>query len=250
MPIESRINLGRWSRDEIEAMLKEGAALSGIGERIDFLSGRVLGVPYEGSTLVGAPDAPEALVVNLHAVDCFTYLDYVEAMRLADSFPRFIDGLVQVRYRAGNVAYTARRHFFTDWCETPRVRDVTDLIAPGHVATAEKTLNRKDATSLYLAGIDVVERQVRYIPANSLDERILGALRTGDYVGICAPGAGLDVTHVGIAVRRRDALVLRHASSVAGSVVEQDFAAYMRQTPGMIVVRPHAVNVASGGRTP
>ncbi len=231
-------------------MLKHGAALVDISERIDFLSGRFLGVPYGESTLVGSPATPETLVVNLQAVDCFTYLDYVEAMRLADSFTRFIDRLMQVRYREGNVAYTARRHFFTDWLETPRVEETTDLIAPGHAVAAEKTLNRKDAASLYLAGIDVAARQVRYIPANSLDERVLSALRTGDYVGIYAEAPGLDVTHVGIAVRRGGALLLRHASSAAGSVVEQDFAVYVRQTPGIIAVRPVAVDAASGGRTP
>ncbi len=248
--IESLINLGQWSRDEIEAMLTEGAALTDIGERIDVLSARFLGVPYGESTLIGAPGTPERLVVNLQAVDCFTYLDYVEAMRLADSFTRFIDVLRQVRYRGGSVAYAARRHFFTDWLKTPRVKDVTDRIAPGHVVTAEKTLNRKDATSLYLADIDVVGRHVRYIPGASMDERVLRALRTGDYVGIYAEAPGLDVTHVGIAVRCRNGLLLRHASSAAGRVVEQDFAAYVRQTPGIIVVRPNAIDGFSGGRTP
>lgn len=248
--IESRINLGQWSRGEIEAMLTEGAALTDIGERIDVLSGRFLGVGYGESTLVGSTETREALVVNLHAVDCFTYLDYVEAMRLADSFTRFIDVLKQVRYRGGDVTYIARRHFFTDWLEAPRVKDVTDRLAPDHVVTAEKTLNRKDAASLYLAGIEVVQRHVRYIPRHSMDERVLSALRTGDYVGIYAESPGLDVTHVGIAVRRRNRLLLRHASSASGRVVEQDLAAYVRQTPGIIVVRPNELYGSSGGRTP
>jgi hypothetical protein len=244
MPMEHRINLGQWGRQELEAMLEDAAAITGMGERIDFLSGRFLGVPYGESTLIGGPDEPEALVVNLQAVDCFTYLDYVEAMRMADSYTRFIDRLREVRYRGRNVAYTARRHFFTDWLETSRVEETTGLIAPDRVVTAEKALNKKDATSLYLAGIGVTERRVRYIPADALDQRILGALRTGDYVGIYAQSAGLDVTHVGIAVRRSGALLLRHASSAAGSVVEQDLASYVRQTPGVIILRPAAADAA------
>ncbi len=249
MPIESIINLGQWSRDEIAAMLKDTAAVADTGGRIDALSGRFLGVAYGESTLVGAPGEPEALVVNLQAVDCFTYLDYVEAMRLSDSFPRFVDALARVRYREGIVAYTARRHFFTDWLETPRVREVTEAIAPEKVVAAEKTLNKKDAESLYLAGIGVTERRVRYIAAYSLDERTLREIRTGDYVGIYAEAPGLDVTHVGIAIHGSSGLLLRHASSAAGSVVEQDLAAYVRQTPGIMVLRPVGIEAVSGGRT-
>jgi hypothetical protein len=51
---------------------------------------------------------------------------------------------------------------------------------------------------------------------------------------------GLDVSHVGIIIRDRDALLLRHASSDRRfrKVVDQDFQTYISGKPGLIVLRP------------
>jgi hypothetical protein len=65
-------------------------------------------------------------------------------------------------------------------------------------------------------------------------------MRTGDYAGIYSETEGLDVSHVGIVIRKQDALFLRHASSAlgAGAVIDQDFLEYMKGRPGLILLRP------------
>ncbi|TLM65313.1 MAG: DUF1460 domain-containing protein [Deltaproteobacteria bacterium] len=236
----------RGADDEIppawHGLLQQAAGVTDPGARAVLLSERFLGVPYRADTLVGGPDRPEQLVVRLEAVDCFTFLDYVEALRRSTSAGEFRERLAQVRYRDGLVAWERRRHFFTDWAAAPggRILDVTREIGGDRTRQALKQLNRKADGSLILPGVAVQERFVSYLPAAALDAGLLDRLRPGDYLGIYTAAAGLDVTHVGLAVRHDGRLLLRHASSrrEAGRVVDSDLAAYLAGKPGLVVLRP------------
>jgi hypothetical protein len=81
---------------------------------------------------------------------------------------------------------------------------------------------------------------VRYIPSSLLHDQIINRIETGDYVGIYSDCKGLDVTHVGIFIKQRKSLFLRHASSVQEKrkVVDQDFIEYVKNKPGIVVFRP------------
>ena len=240
---EEEIRLGRWRPEEIDEMLATAPAMPGAG--IDFISGRFLDVPYGASTLIGSPGVPEVFVVNLQAVDCFTYLDYVESMRLSRSFREFRRSLRRVRYRSGLVSYGSRRHFFTDWTASRRVRDATRLIGRGKAAAVLKTLNRKADGASILPEIPPISRKVVFIPALALDRLVLDMLETGDYIGIYTPAEGLDVSHAGICIRREKRILLRHASSTAQRVIDQDFVAYMEGKPGIVVLRPQLWTAAA-----
>jgi hypothetical protein len=242
--VETR--LGRWSAGELEEMLAAASAMDGLSARIDFISSRFLGVPYGESTLIGSPGVPEVFVIDLQAVDCFTYLDYVESMRLSRTFSEFRRHLRRVRYRSGTVAYGARRHFFTDWTASTRVQDVTGAIGGENAAVAAKTLNRKDGGGSILPGIPPVGRKIVFIPAGKLEGPTLDGLRTGDYIGIYAPAGGLDVSHVGICIRGENRILLRHASSIAQKVIDQDFEPYMEGKPGIVVLRPRELRAKRG----
>jgi hypothetical protein len=230
--------LGPWSTGELEQMLAAASVMPGLPARIDFISGSFLGVPYGESTLIGSPEVPEVFVINLQAVDCFTYLDYVESMRVSRTFSEFRRHLRRLRYKSGTVAYGARRHFFTDWATSTRVHDVTGVIGRENAAAAAKTLNRKGGGGSILPGIPPVERKIVFIPTERLDRPALDGLRTGDYIGIYAPAEGLDVSHVGICIRRENRILLRHASSIAQKVIDQDFTPYIEGKPGIVVLRP------------
>jgi hypothetical protein len=219
------------------------STLSDPGLRIGMISKEFLGVPYEGFTLVGSREVPERLVIGLDGVDCFTFIDYVEAMRLSRSMADFRDALIRVRYREGRVAFEGRKHFFTDWVQPPDglVRDITREIGGAACVSAVKKLNLKEDGSLFLPGIMVREREVRYIPAESVDSSLEERLKTGDYVGIYTHVPGLDVSHVGIFAREGNAAFLRHASSSEGlrRVVDQEFGTYIAAKPGIVVMRPY-----------
>lgn len=237
------MNLGRWTEETLDRLLQEATGMPDASARIAFLSGRFLGLPYQANTLIGADDRPEEFVLNLAAVDCFTLFDYVEAMRRARSFPDFVAALKLVRYQGGRVSYRTRNHFFTDWLEynSGFVRDVTSVVGGGAVRVARKTLNQREDGTAYLAGIPQTQRDIPCIPAERMTEGVVARLRTGDYLGVCARDAGLDVTHVGIVIRGED-VFLRHASSDAETmrVVDCRLQDYLSGKPGIIVLRPAA----------
>ena len=236
------IILGRWTQNELDHIIREASEIRDVGKRIDSLSGRFLGVKYKASTLIGDMNTPEVFVIDLQGVDCFTYLDYIEAMRLSRSFSEFKENLKRVRYRSGKVAFENRNHFFTDWrvFNSAYVDDITEKIGGLRTKSIRKVLNLGKDGTYFLPGITPVEREIQYIPSTAVDETVTGRLRTGDYVGIYTKIQGLDVTHTGIIIKKQDRVYLRHASSAKNNrkVVEQDLIAYISKTPGLIVFRP------------
>lgn len=205
------------------------------------VSGEFLGTPYGANTLVGSADVPEELVVELQRVDCFTYADYVEALKRAGNRDEFINSLIAVRYKNGVVTFANRKHFFTDWAASaPAVAgDVTESLSDNVIRTT-KQLNAKDSGGVYLTGLPVVERTVTYLPSAQVDADVISRLRTGDYLGAYAEDGGLDVTHVGIFINSPDGPVFRNASSLRAnnSVVDTPLSDYLNTVPGVVVLRP------------
>jgi hypothetical protein len=238
--MKGKILLGAWSESELNRLIAESTKVKDIGERITFLSGQFLGVPYKESTLIGGATTPETLVINIEAFDCFTFLDCIEAMRLSRSFADFHENLTRVRYKAGIVRYDRRNHFFTDWSEQNRafVSDRTKEIGGKKTETVTKILNRKDDGSSLLPGIAPIKRIISYITSEGMNKTVCARLQTGDYVGIYSDLPGLDVSHVGIVVKDGPCINFRHASSAARKVVDQDFSEYISDKAGIIILRP------------
>ena len=82
--------------------VRNNAPGAGLSERSETVSRQFLGVPYGANTLIGSANESEQLVVELQKVDCFTYADYVEALKRADNREEFIDRLIEVRYKDGS----------------------------------------------------------------------------------------------------------------------------------------------------
>lgn len=236
------IKLGRWTEESVERMLVEASSIADTGTRIEFISAQFLNTPYKGSTLAGGINTPEVFVIDLSAVDCFTFIDYIETMRRADSFALFKKNLKDLRYRGGNIAYTERNHFFTDWSVYNQdfIEDVTEEASASQFRKAEKRLNEKKDGTPYLPGISASVRRVSYIPSGDVHGAVAASLKTGDYIGIYSEDTGLDVTHAGVIIRKKDTVFLRHASSrkTNGGVVDEDLLEYLKTRPGIIVLRP------------
>lgn len=237
-----KIVFGKWTEDTIDRIINKASELKGAGARIEFLSAQFLGTQYKEDTLVGSKDITEELAINLEWVDCFTFIDYIEAMRISKSFSEFKSNLMKVRYRSGNISYESRNHFFTDWREfnSGLVEDATEKIGAGKSKRIKKVLNRRDDGKYLLQGIPCREREVVYIPSESVDDAVIESLRTGDYAGIYSVKDGLDVSHAGIIIKDRDKTLLRHASSSAKNrkVVDENFREYIDDKPGIVLLRP------------
>jgi Protein of unknown function (DUF1460) len=205
------------------------------------VSALFLQVPYGADTLIGSSSVPEQLVVELTPVDCFTYADYVEALKRSTNRTEFLAQLAQIRYVGGGVTFTQRRHFFTDWAadEPANATDVTaSLGAPAE--RVAKMLNQKDSGGNYLPGLPLRPRMVLYLPSARVSDTVIANLRTGDYLGAYAEDGGLDVTHVGIFIDTTAGPVLRNASSLQANnqVVDTPLPEYLKTVPGVVVLRP------------
>jgi hypothetical protein len=242
MAIKELINTGKWSLEDIEQLIRAAVSISGPGERISYLSRQFLGVKYEGNTLTGDIDTEEIFTINFEGVDCFTLVDYVEAMRLSSSFAAFRAALRKVRYQNGMVSFDRRNHFFTDWAvfNRDKVEDISLSVAPGKTRLVKKQLNVKEDGLLFVPGIKVSQREINYVPSTIIDDAVIDSLETGDYIGIYSGLKGLDVSHIGIYIREGDNILLRHASSRSENmrVLDEDFMAYVSTKPGIIVLRP------------
>ena len=237
----AEINLGMWRQEDLEKIIRKAAQIRIKGRKVDFISRQFLGIHYREDTLIGNEKTAEIFVVDLSGVDCFTFIDYVEALYLSDSISTFKNNLIQVRYRSGIISFDHRNHFFSDWSvfNPNLIEDVTVQVGGSLARSFRKKLNVKEGGALYLPGIAPVERTIDYIPAAALNESVMRKCKTGDYIGIYAEDPGLDVTHVGIFIRSKGKAYFRHASSSPEhrKVIDQDFRAYMTGKPGFLVFR-------------
>lgn len=205
------------------------------------VSALFLHVPYGADTLIGSASVPEQLVVELSRVDCFTYADYVEALKRSSNSADFIAQLTQIRYRGGDISFTQRRHFFTDWAADAPA-NATDVTASLGAPTEQvaKILNLKDSGGSYLPGLPPRPRTVAYLPSARVSDGVIANLHDGDYLGAYATAGGLDVTHVGIFLHTPSGPVLRNASSLRANnqVVDTPLGEYLGTVPGIVVLRP------------
>ncbi|ANS41835.1 DUF1460 domain-containing protein [Serratia inhibens] len=210
------------------------------GQTINLISQQFLGTPYVANRLIGSQSTPEKLVIDFRGLDCFTYIDYVDALSKSRNQAEFVQRLIQTRYADSDISFQHRKHFFTDWAQVAKtnVTDITAQLSPRAV-TLVKNLNQKADGGSYLPGLKNVQRSITYLPSDVIDDKVLAQLRTGDYIGIYTNLAGLDVTHTGIFIMTENGPMLRNASSHKENmkVVDSPFMDYVINTPGIVVLR-------------
>ncbi|MEQ1638014.1 MAG: N-acetylmuramoyl-L-alanine amidase-like domain-containing protein [Methylococcales bacterium] len=237
------VELGKWTVSGLNNLLQSAQTIEDEGSKIAHISQQFLNTQYKPYTLIGSADKNEQLTVRLDGVDCMTYLESIEAMRRSHSFADFIKNLKAVRYKNGNVAFQNRNHFFLNWRDNnyPFIEDVTQKIADSAGHSVTKQLNEPRQKPL-IPGIPVVETLVHYIPGYRINGKILNRLKNGDYIGLYTDRAGLDVTHVGIVIKKDKHTFFRHASAepFVRKVVDSEFVDYFKHQRGFVVLRPLA----------
>ena len=195
-----------------------------------------LGTPYAAATL--ETKTPEHLTVNLREYDCFTFVENVVALvRLVrsrqKSFEAFRKLLQEIRYRQGRLqGYPSRLHYFSDWIHDNQkksiLRDVTEEIAGRpfrrtlNFMTTHLDLYPPLKYSSNLGRMKALEstiskRSLFFIP-KKIVRRLEDRIRNGDLIAVRTDRKGLDVQHVGFAIRVRNRIHLLHASSIPGKV--------------------------------
>ncbi len=205
-------------------------------QKLSLISEHFLGTPYKKDSLNSGDQDKEELIVDFEGVDCMTFIEYVEALRISSDFDSFVKNLQFVRYSNGIVDFVNRRHFFIDWNSIPSVKNITKEIGGIYCKRVSKQLNKADNGKFWIEGVPSKQVEIYYIEKDNIGE-ILYKLDSCYYVGFYSSKKGLDVNHVGILFNNKDGLILRHASSIRKKVIDEPFLEYIKDKEGIIIYK-------------
>ncbi len=222
-----------------------------------------LGTPYVGGRL--DLNADECLVVNLRELDCTTFVEYVLALTLTSEqhktdYASFCNNLRKIRYLHGNVHYTSRLHYFSQWIAANTAEGIVSEQQPipaglsrasmrlllNYMSTHSNAYPMLVKNPEWLPAIAEAEKRlsgttVEYIPKGALRnwKQWRDYLRDGDIIAIVTNKPGLDISHVGFLIWKEDGPHLFHASSQHGKVLveSRNLYEYMRTKPAQIGIR-------------
>ncbi|MBZ0200758.1 MAG: DUF1460 domain-containing protein [Ignavibacteriaceae bacterium] len=233
-----------------------------IGDVIAEVGKSFLGLGYEAHTLEA--DGEEQLVIHLTGLDCTTFLE--NCLTLArcikaneTSFEDYQKHLTLIRYRGGKIdKYPSRLHYFSDWIfdNTKKgiVTDVTKNIGGepikfnvSFMSTHPDSYKKLKEINSYIPAIskyedDINAREYFYIPNEKVEEHE-SEINNGDLIAITTNLTGLDIGHVGVAVKLDDGRIhFMHAPLVGAKVQISedpigDYLAKVKKHTGIIVLR-------------
>jgi len=231
------------NRRRVEQLLAKTNHHRSAADRIDLISRRLLGRPYQPNPLIGSADTAEVFTAALDGFDCVTYLETILALARAANVDDFTRWLRKIRYEQGHVSWRRRNHYMTLWIRN-NVRQ--GIISPVAMPTVP-TISRERVLNV-VSGLDARRTRVKCIP-KSAATRLEAYLQTGDLMFFASTRTNLDVFHAGIIVGNGERVLMRHASRSHGAVVEQGLREFLKENrmAGVIVMRPQAAT-RRGGR--
>jgi len=223
---------------KLEFAVQEGMQNLPIGDIIAEVGKTFLGLNYEAHTLEVEGD--EQLVIKLTGLDCTTFLEnaltFARCIKAGKtSFEDYQDQLTLIRYRSGKIdKYPSRLHYFSDWIydnvKKGIVVDVTKEIggepikfAVDIMSTHPDSYKQLKENNSFITAIskyedDINSREYFFIPK----ERVIqleNGINNGDLIAITTNLKGLDVGHVGIAVKMDSGRIhFMHAPLVGAKV--------------------------------
>lgn len=222
--------------------------------RIAAVGQEFLETPYVADTLEGEE---EKLRINLDEMDCTTFVETVLTIAYTagegrTSWRDYVYNLEKIRYRNGEInGYASRLHYFSDWVVdnvhrgtikeyTTRmpVNDWTVKTLDFMSSNRDKYAALSDSTEFErIKNYEIGYRNHRYpyVKTGRLSSKpIMAALKDGDIVALTTKTPGLDVTHMGIIIKKDGVPHLMHASSKQGKVVvdELPLVEYLRKSGG------------------
>lgn len=222
--------------------------------RVAIVGQEFIGTPYVAGTLEGEE---ETLRINLDEMDCTTFVETVLTIAFTagegrTSWRDYVYNLEKIRYRNGEMnGYASRLHYFSDWVvdnvHRGTISEYTSRMPVNDwtVKTLDYMSNNRDK---YAALSDSTEyeriknyetgyrnHRYPYIKTSRLSSKpVIAALKDGDVVALTTKTPGLDVTHMGIIIKKNGEPYLLHASSKQGKVVVDDLPLkeYLRKSGG------------------
>ena len=242
---------------EIDGLLEKeyGKTITAIGKTF-------LGTPYVAKTL--EIDENEPLVINLQGLDCTTYVENVLAFshllkNEKTDFTDFTKTLENIRYKDGvRKGYGSRLHYFSEWIANNEkkglLKNITSEI--GGIEIHKKIDFMSAHRELYPflkdndANYNTIKASEEFLNNEAiciLEQEQIKAnehhIKSGDIIALTTAIKGLDITHTGIAIRRKDGRIhLLHASSSGEvKISTEPLVAYLKKiknNTGIMVCRP------------
>lgn len=233
------------------------------GERISSIARFFLDTPYKSNTLNTADG--EKLIVNLRELDCVTFVENVLALAFlpeytSSSEDTFKKNLQKIRYRDGIIEdFTSRLHYSSDWLyemqQNLLLKDIAaDLggikhtkeinFMSGHHELYPALKNNPQLLTKIKNMEDSINKRTRYyIPKSDID-KVYSKIKAGDIILITTNIAGLDTSHLGIAILYNGTIHLLHASSEYKKVMIslsplKEYMAGIRSQSGIIIGRTY-----------
>jgi hypothetical protein len=233
-----------------------------IGDVIAEIGKSFLGTDYLAHGI--EKDGDEQLVINLTGLDCTTFLE--NSLVLAGcikkgetSFEDYKNELQFIRYRGGVIdEYPSRLHYFSDWIydniSKGIVEDVTKEMGGEKIKFNLNFMSAHPDSYKHLkensAFIPIIEKQEKeiscreyyFIPKEELSSKE-DLIKNGDLIAVTTTVEGLDIGHLGIAVKMEDGRIhLLHAptENTKVQISEQPLSDYLmkyKRHSGVIVLR-------------
>lgn len=238
----------------------DGLLEKDLGKTMVAVGKTFLGTPYVAKTLeIGKT---ESLVVNLHGLDCTTFVENVLAFSLLlkngqSSFDDFTQAIETIRYKDGELdGYASRLHYFSEWIANNEskglLKDITNEIGGKEITKPINFMSTHRDLYPFLSddvNFEKIEASEKYLNEQVIcvlaQEDILASehlIKSGDIIALTTSIKGLDITHTGIATREKDGRIhLLHASTVGKVVVSKlpliDYLKKIKGNTGIMVAR-------------
>lgn len=221
-----------------------------------------LGTEYVAHTL--EKDGDENLVINLTGLDCTTFLETALTFSRCikkdkSSFEDYQKELTFIRYRDGKIEkYPSRLHYFSDWIfdnqQKSIVKDITEEIGGKEIKFnvnfmsenpkyyKQLTENPEFIPVITKQEKEINSRQYYYIPEDDI-EKSEPKIQSGDLIALTTSDKGLDIGHVGIAIKMENGRIHFLHAPIAGSKVQiteiplSDYTKKIKKHTGIIVLR-------------
>ncbi len=231
------------------------------GDLILKIGNDFMGTPYVGKTLDLSDE--ENLVINLRELDCTTFVENCLAIARTvkaahPSFETFIAELEKIRYRNGYLnGYVSRLHYFSEWITDNTAKGISEDVTAKlggskcivslsfmstHPGSYPQLKNNPELISeIKSAETRVSAKQFFFISKEQIAAHETG-IHNGDIVALVTKIPGMDVSHVGILVKKDGRVFLLHASLSGGKVetTKIPLADYLKDSKnarGIFVVR-------------
>ena len=247
---------------KFQIALKENLIDKPINEVVVKIGESFLGTDYLAHAL--EEDGNEQLVINLTGLDCTTLVENSIALARcikqdSISFEYYLEELQFIRYRDGIVdGYPSRLHYFSDWItdnvskkvvtdETKELGGVPIKFNLNFMSTHPNSYKQLKENPDLIPIIrkqeeEISLREYYYIPKNDFKSKE-NFIISGDLIAITTTVEGLDIGHIGIAIKMEDGRIhLLHAPNVNTKVqiTEEPLVDYLmkyKRHSGVIVLK-------------